>query len=214
MKGYSVKALNLIVCPTSIEFESLRKAFHISTCADFDGHHYFETALSGEHWVVYRGGLGAKKAEEYCEMAIKHWAPKELMDFGAAGALIPDLCVGDVVWGEDVIDADGTRLICNEPIPEFLLAKKLKKGLIATATTAILETKDRQNLFEKTHAVAVTWETAAISRICRDHKVKFGSLRIISDDFTTDCGLDLPQLKKQISMALEPAASALFLDTN
>lgn len=67
---------------------------------------YFE--LSGQACLLVTSGMGARRAEAAARLLIEQAAPRALISFGIAGAVEPDLRIGDVVLAESACRWDGS----------------------------------------------------------------------------------------------------------
>lgn len=194
-------------CATPFEIEAMRAAFEAAfggASSEKVGKRQF---CSAGDCVAFRGAVGKVWAAASAEFAIARWSPDLMVDFGAAGALNPELCVGDIVVAErvveyDVVSSNGrvrpVRLFVPEGAPgEF------KRGIIAAGDRDVQTVEERRALAKKWGADAVTWETSAVARVSDLHGVPCLSVRVI-----TDVGSD--ELKAEYlenaSKALAPAA--------
>ena len=112
---------------------------------------------------VYRAGLGARGP-----------LPEgRLVSFGLAGALVPGLPPGALLTARCVVDADGTVLWEDEPlqVPGALTA------VVCDAGGIVDEPAERRELAERTGAVAVDTESAALAATGR----LAGVVRAVSD---------------------------------
>ncbi len=95
---------------------------------------------------------------------------------GYAGALAPDLRVGDLVLGRNHSDPgllNVARLLLENENPRV--------GTLLTRTTTLETAADKAALHAATGALAVDMETAWIAEICAGFGVPLLSLRVISD---------------------------------
>ena len=100
---------------------------------------------------------------------------------GAAGALSPELAIGDVVIAERIVEHDYTERFDSEPLPEFDASAELvsrligaispsgfafRQGVIASGDEDVIDVERGIELANKTGAIAVAWEGAGIARAC------------------------------------------------
>src|SRR5882757_3718770 len=98
-----------IIAALEREIHSLVKDWRL-TSIQHEGRNF--TFHEGGHAVVVCGGIGAEAARRAAEAAIAHYSPDLLISAGVAGALVPDLHVGDTIFPAMVIDTkDGS---CHE----------------------------------------------------------------------------------------------------
>ena len=97
----------------------------------------------------------------------------QLVSFGLAGALVPGLPPGALLTARRVVDADGTVLWEDEPlrVPGALTA------VVCDAGRIVDEPAERRELAERTGAVAVDTESAALAATGR----LAGVVRAVSD---------------------------------
>ena len=143
--------------------------------------------------ATVESGAGRKRAERATHALIDAHAPQWLLSVGFAGALTPQLHVGDVVVANRIVPADapvpaddaGLRIDIKMPADE---AQGLYVGRLATATHIVQTVAEKRAIAERTGAIAVDLESLAVAEVCRERKVRFIAVRAISDD----CSADLP----------------------
>jgi len=121
--------------------------------------------------VVVCGGIGPAAARRACEAVCASYRPEMVISAGFAGALVADLKVGDVVVPARVIDAgDGSRVETGIG----------SGGLVSAAEMASVERK--RVLGGKYDAMAVDMEAAAVAKGAGLRGVRFGAVKVISDE--------------------------------
>jgi nucleoside phosphorylase len=185
----------VVQCATPQEFEALHEAFGGAPIWELERRRYFD-AHPGT--IVLRGSVGAARAAAAAELAIATWSPELIIDFGAAGALVEGLGVGELV-----VDGDARGLAFAERLPA-------RRGRIATSDREIVTREDRAALARESDAIAVCWESDAIAGACRARGVSFASIRVITDvgDGNGRDGF-LAEYRAGVAAALPPAARAL-----
>ena len=113
-----------------------------------------------------------------------------LISFGIAGGLAPGLTAGTLVTATVVIDEDGH---CWPAMPLFSangigLPASAVRAPIAGTSTIIATVAAKRELHQRTGAVAVDMESAAVARLCDAVGVGFAVVRAIADP----AGRDLP----------------------
>jgi adenosylhomocysteine nucleosidase len=135
----------------------------------------------GGHAVVVCGGIGAEPARRAAEAAIAHYSPNLLISAGVAGALVPELNVGDTIFPGMVIDTqDGSRhqtAISHAPIGNTALGRTILASYPEIASVA-----QKQQLAKSYGAHAVDMEAAAVARAAQSHNLPFLVVKAISDD--------------------------------
>ncbi|MGH8489909.1 MAG: purine phosphorylase [Gammaproteobacteria bacterium] len=134
--------------------------------------------------LLYVSGIGQARARQAGETLVAQGA-RALLSWGTAGALASVLRPGDVIVAD-------TILMSDTPFPvdaawRARLAARLEQHL-RVHTGAILHTADviptpyeKRMLFERTGALAVDMESAAVAQVARSAKIPFAVLRAIVD---------------------------------
>ena len=83
---------------------------------------------------------------------------------------------------------------------------RVTRGRVAAGDKDIQTAESRRKLADEVGAIAATWESSAIGRVCRFHDVPYLSIRVV-----TDLGKDefLAEYRAGAARALLPAARAL-----
>lgn len=142
------------------------------TCArverQHEGHTY--TFFERGDLVVVCGGIGLQAARSAAEAVIALYQPARVQSVGFAGALTPDLRVGDVLTPSLVIDArDGTRF------------QTASGESVLLSFMAVAGAGQKKKLAEAYHAQAVDMEAAAVAAAALTHKIIFGATKVVSD---------------------------------
>jgi len=155
-----VAALEREVRPLVAEWRVVRRSW------DGREFQFFESDSA----VVVCGGIGPGAARRACEAVCASYGPEIVISAGFAGALTPDLGVGEVVIPATVIDAgDGSRVETGAG----------SGGLVSVAEMASVERK--RVLGAKYGAVVVDMEAAAVARVAGLRGVRLGAVKVISD---------------------------------
>ncbi|HSY93736.1 MAG TPA: hypothetical protein VK812_20420, partial [Candidatus Binatus sp.] len=125
-----------------------------------------------DEFVLVCGGIGAEAARRAAEAVIAIYAPALICSAGFAGALDPNLKVGDMVQPRRVVNAgDGSQV-------------DLGRGegvLVSFGSVATPEQKAK--LRDSFGATAVDMEAAALARAAEARGVRFAVVKVISDEF-------------------------------
>ncbi len=112
---------------------------------------------------------------------------------GTAGALVPDLAVGDVVIGTATVEHDLHNHFGKPLLPRFdgdpavidtfrrLAAGRIHFGPIASGDEDVVDVDRRDAIRRLTGALVVAWEGAGGARACRFSGVPFVELRGVTD---------------------------------
>ncbi len=127
----------------------------------------------GEHVTVVCGGIGSEAARWAAEAAIAQYSPEVVISAGVAGALVPELKVGDA----------------NAPVGNTVLGRTILASYPEVASVA-----QKQQLAKSYGAHAVDMEAAAVARAAQSHRLPFLAVKAISDDLN----FELPEISRFI----------------
>ncbi len=151
----------------------------------------------GPEWLsvlALETGIGAKRAGEAVgwllsrpELEKVPFRPKVVIAAGFAGALQESLAVGDVILATEVADEAGDCWATTWPgeLPPGEWKPPLHRGRVVSANTLVATPEAKKRLGQQHYALAVDMESATIARLCSQHGVPFGCVRVISDDAAT-----------------------------
>jgi adenosylhomocysteine nucleosidase len=149
------------------------------------------TFYESKYAVAVCGGIGAEAARRAAEAAIVVYSPEVIISAGIAGALVPELHVGETVFPAQVIDAqDGSRhetAIKNAPLANTALGR----GIIVSSPE-VASTAQKQQLAKSYGAQAVDMEGAAVARAAMTHNLRFVAIKTISDEYD----FELPEMSQ------------------
>lgn len=166
------------------------------------GHEFYRGVLSGRDVVVTTSGMGKVRAAARTQYCIDHFGVTKLIFVGVAGALNPQLDVGDIVVSQRVIQHDfnitgsskaeerGAYWYYGDP--ELIqaaaragqrlgLSDKLHLGKILTGDQIISEQARKEELQQVFAGDCVEMEGAAVAMVCWMNEIPFIVLRGISD---------------------------------
>ncbi len=170
--------------------------------------HYGE--MYNQKVIVVKSGVGKVNAALCTQYIIDKFNPNYIINTGIAGALAPELSVGDIVAGTELVQHDfdisvigyakgymGTGVNPDKPtifysdidlINKFENAVKIAapsikvhKGVIATGDCFVSDMKMKKEIRSCFGASAVEMEGAAIAQTAAANKVPFIIIRAISD---------------------------------
>jgi len=122
--------------------------------------------------VLICGGIGAVPARRAAEAVIALYAPAVIYSVGFAGALEPEVKVGNVFQPAQVIDAgDGSRVNLREG-----------KGILVSFASVATPAK-KARLKAAFGAQLVDMEAAAVARAAQARGVEFVTVKSVSDEF-------------------------------
>jgi adenosylhomocysteine nucleosidase len=121
--------------------------------------------------VVVCGGIGPDAVRRAAEAAIARYAPERIYSAGFAGALTPELKVGNVLRPACVVNAgDGSSVTLDGG-----------EGVLVTFG-AIAGPEQKKKLSEAYSARAVDMEAAAVAQAAQARGVRFAAIKVISDE--------------------------------
>jgi len=195
----------------------------------FKKHHDIEYAQNLYHEAKYKdldivlsySKIGKVNAALTAATMIEHFGCDMLLFTGVAGAVAPDLKIGDLVVATQLCqhDLDITAFghphgyvpegkIYIEPSRELIhIAKtvadekgiELKKGIIATGDQFIADNERKEWIARTFEADAIEMEGAAVAHVCDALNIPFFVLRAISDAADMDATFDFDEFLKHSS---------------
>lgn len=203
------------------EHEPLLKYFKKHRDSVYGGNVYHEANYKGLEIVLAYSRIGKVNAALTAATLIEKFGCEQLLFTGVAGAVSPELSIGDLVAATQLCqhDLDITAFghphgyvpegkVYVEPSRDLLHIAKavadekgitLKGGIIATGDQFIAD-PERKTWIEKTfEADAIEMEGAAVAVICDALGVPFFVLRAISDAADMDAAFDFDEFLKHSS---------------
>jgi nucleoside phosphorylase len=151
------------------------------------------TFYESDYAVAVCGGIGPESARRAAEAIIVKYLPELLISAGVAGALVPELRVGETIFPATVIDTqDGSRhetAIRNAPLGGSSLART-----VLASYPEIASVTQKQQLAKSYGAHAVDMEAAAVARAAQAHHLGFLAIKAISDE----SDFELPEMSRFI----------------
>jgi len=169
-----------------------------------------EGGIEGRRVVAIEAGVGRKAAEHGARALIAGHRPKWIISAGFAGGLDPRLELGDIVMASAVADLDGRELEIDINVDPAALAQspRLHIGRLITVDRVIREAKEKKRLGAERQAIAVDMESMAVAEVCRQEKVRFMVVRVISDSVARELPRDIDYLVKHRTTAGRLGAAA------
>ncbi len=182
---------------------------------DIADNKYYETEYNGNRIVIAYSKIGKVNAALTATLLIEKFGAEKLIFTGVAGALNPNLKVGDMVVATKLIQHDvditafghpwgfipesGDFVECDKELVEKAKesAKKmgieLLDGIVATGDQFIADVKKKDFILETYKADATEMEGASVAYVCKCLKVPFVVLRSISDAADMDAGFSFEE---------------------
>jgi adenosylhomocysteine nucleosidase len=162
----------------------------------------FTGKINNQRAVVSPVGVGKARAAASAQYLIDHYSIQKVFLIGAAGALNPELKVGDVVIGQKSVQHDfdtggkgaleemKTPWFESDPVlteaalqtgEEIGLKDRTRIGIILTGDQTIISSQKKAWLWNTFHGDCVEMEGAAIAHVCARNEVPFCLIRVITD---------------------------------
>jgi adenosylhomocysteine nucleosidase len=150
-----------------------------STPFTYEGREF--TFYESTYAAAVCSGIGPESARAAAEAIIAQHSPELLISAGVAGALVPELHVGETIFPTTVVDTqDGSRhetAIHDAPLGTTPLARTILASYPEVANAA-----QKQQLAKSYGAHAVDMESAAVARAAQVHGLPFLAIKAISDE--------------------------------
>lgn len=164
---------------------------------DLRGQSAWKGRLGTSHVLIVPGGMGPEKAADAAR-ALMTRGVSAVLCTGAAGALDPDLQVGDLILAEWVVEAKGEagKSVCD-PVWHTEAKRKAEQGGFRVTSGGVISVDEpasspgeKDTLRKASGASAVDMESAAVGGLVRG--MPYLSVRVITDDAHTT----LPDFRK------------------
>lgn len=193
-----------IIGALDIELERLIGAMQGPVHREISGVPFTCGRLLGTDVVIARAGVGKVNAAVCAQTMALIYEPELIINSGVSGALSPDLRVGDVVIGTDVVQHDvDTTAMGDEPgfvstvdrlsfpLDNFAstaiaaaaeeLGIRAVRGRIASGDQFVASTERKEEIVRLFSAVTCEMEAGAIAHVCFLNRVPCAVIRCISD---------------------------------
>lgn len=140
--------------------------------------------------ILIHSGAGAENARKAAELAVSKGAT-QLISWGCAAALSPDLKMGDLVLAESLISSDGQEISVNTTWHQHartVLGSEIAayKGALIASEKLVSSAQKKHEIFEKTAAIALDMESGAIAKVATHYALPFLVIRAIADPASMD----------------------------
>jgi len=199
---------------TAIEsdgFVNLMEDRSTTRCASYVEH---AGRLGGHPLVVAESGVGAKAAAKATDDVIAVSKPGWIVSAGFAGALAEGIGRGHVLMADDLVNVRDDHLSVGFKIDRGVVeaTRGLHLGRLLSIDRLVDSPDQRRELGVRYHAAACDMETMAVAEVCRQRRVRFLSVRVITDAVDDRLPPEVERLTKQKTMAgkLGVATGAVF----
>lgn len=194
-----------IIGAMKIEVDELIQVVENKKIETVSGIEFVTGTLRHKRIVVAQCGIGKVNAAMCAQTMILKYNPTVIINIGVAGGDPRKVKMGDVVIGESTIQHDfdtspvgdppclisGINLInipCDQDIANKILisSRKTNKyqtylGVIATGDKFMNSKEEVETVADTYNVLAFDMESASIGQVCYINKVKFATIRAISD---------------------------------
>ena len=189
-----------IIAATVQEREALCKAFGAEAKGPME---YVRGRMEGKDVVLVQAGIGKVNAALCAQKMIDLYQPEAIINVGVAGALDPDLHVGDLVISRDAVQHDFDTMYFGDspgyvsgvglsmPADQALMEKAEKAasalglayrvGRVASGDQFIASPEKKEWIATTFQASCTEMEGAAIAQVALLNQVPFLIIRAISD---------------------------------
>lgn len=195
-----------IITPMAEEKITLIAALEDVTTKQHGGTEITSGRYKGHEVILTESGIGKVAAASATALMIDNFEPDLVVNTGSAGALDPDLKIGDEVIGTQVAysDVDVTVFgyaygqVPNKPlyyeadptvVKDFEQLAPVKEGLIVSGDQFVQDTAKKRILTHFPEALVAEMEAAAVAQVANQFGTPFIVLRGVSDLANGDSGV-------------------------
>lgn len=195
-----------IITPMAEEKITLIAALEDVTTKQHGGTEITSGRYKGHEVILTESGIGKVAAASATALMIDNFEPDLVVNTGSAGALDPDLKIGDEVIGTQVAysDVDVTVFgyaygqVPNKPlyyeadptvVKDFEQLAPVKEGLIVSGDQFVQDTAKKRILTHFPEALVAEMEAAAVAQVAYQFGTPFIILRGVSDLANGDSGV-------------------------
>lgn len=178
---------------------------------------YVKGKIGGADVVVARCGIGKVNAAVCAQTMILRYAPRVVLNTGVAGAISPEVRIGDIVIATGavqhdfdltpigltakkgfILELDKAFIPCEPDVVSALCAAagSCHTGVVASGDQFINCADVKAAVLREFDALACEMEGAAIAHVCALNGVPFGIVRTISDSADEEADFDFGEFVK------------------
>jgi adenosylhomocysteine nucleosidase len=173
-----------------------------------------EGGLDGRRLVIVESGAGCQAAARATQSLILGHRPQWIISAGFAGGLDDRIAQGDILLADEIVDPERRALAIDFKMhPDaFAAPPKVHVGRLVTVDRVIESAAKKRALGAEYGALAVDMESMGVAEVCRNEKIRFLSVRVITDavDRTLPRDIDYLVKKKSTAGRLGAAAGAIL----
>ncbi|MBE3593932.1 MAG: 5'-methylthioadenosine/adenosylhomocysteine nucleosidase [Candidatus Carbobacillus altaicus] len=192
---------------------------------------FWQGYLGNQEVCAIKSGVGKVNAAMSTQALIDYFTPEVLWVVGVAGALSPDLHIGDVLLGVEALQhdidasalgflpgevpyderstyvADARLITCAQKVGGELFGARFKTGRVLSGDRFIAGSDEVRRLRERFAGDCVEMEGAAVAQVAQKNKLPFVIIRTISDRADGQAPQDFPRFLKEAAKDV-----ALFIE--
>ncbi|MCO6459356.1 MAG: hypothetical protein J5I93_28940 [Pirellulaceae bacterium] len=187
----------------------LLQGYFAARCPNYKFH---QGQLASRQVLVAQTGVGQEAAARATAELIELHHPAWVVSTGFAGGLVPDFGRGHLLMADSVVDQNDRQWDVGLKVPADQLPRAVHVGRLLTVDHLVRSSDEKRTLAERHHAVACDMETAAVAEACRQAKVRFLAVRIISDSLDDNLPPEVEKLldQKNLASKLGAATAAIW----
>ena len=194
-----------IICAIEAEIQAIKESVNVVHAQNIAGLDFYMGTLNGHTVVLVRSGMGKVNAAVCTQILIDKLAVDMVANIGIAGAIAPDLRIGDIVVSDDLVqhdvnataigDAPGalfgsetTYLKADDQLVKLAydaaqnLNFNISIGRIASGDQFISSPEEKERVWSVFKAKCCEMEGAAVAQTCFLNRIPFVVIRAISDN--------------------------------
>ena len=205
-------------------------------CDAVAGRQFWQGQLHGHEVVAVLSGIGKVAAAITATVLIEKFQVHRILFTGVAGGLAPQVKVGDVVVGTELLQHDmnasplfppyevpllgRARFQADQVMTQILLASaaralpqaQVHAGLIISGDQFVSSASESRRLqVALSDALAVEMEGAALAQVCHAYGIPLAVVRTLSDRADDDAHADFSQFVKDVASHYSAAIVSEFL---
>lgn len=169
------------------------------------GNRYYSGLLHGHEVVICKSGVGKVNAAITTQVLVDRYHIQRLLFTGVAGAVAPNLNIGDLVISTaciqhdmdvtalgykrgqipyqetSIFEADPALVAIAEEVCQTLFANRCMKGIVLSGDQFIANRDQVRALYDEFNGVCTEMEGAAVAQACMVNQVPFVIIRSMSD---------------------------------
>ena len=169
-----------------------------------DGFLVRQGSLAGRGIVIVEAGAGKLAAARATQALVAGHRPRWIISAGFAGGLVDPLRRGDFLMASEIVDTSGKKLSIDFKIDAAALSSSktvCHVGRLLTTDRIVSRAAEKRELGLTHQALAVDMESWAVGEVCRQDKVRFLAIRIVSDAVDDELPGDLGRMLMQRTRA-------------